>query len=204
MSKLNKLANKQTVEKTIEALKQNNISSFFVENGKEAKRKVLELIPNKAEVLTMTSVTLDTIGLAKEINNSEDFVSVRNKLTSLDRNTQGLEMQKMGSAPEWSVGSVHAITEEGHVVIASNTGSQLPGYSYGSQHVIWIVGVQKIVKDLDEAMKRVHQYVLPLESERAKKAYGVPGSRVSKMLIVNYEVNPSRSTVIFVNEELGF
>jgi L-lactate utilization protein LutC len=204
VSKLNKLANKQTVEKTIEALKQNNISSFFVENGKEAKRKVLELIPNKAEVLTMTSVTLDTIGLAKEINNSEDFVSVRNKLTSLDRNTQGLEMQKMGSAPEWSVGSVHAITEEGHVVIASNTGSQLPGYSYGSQHVIWIVGVQKIVKDLDEAMKRVHQYVLPLESERAKKAYGVPGSRVSKMLIVNYEVNPSRSTVIFVNEELGF
>ncbi len=126
------------------------------------------------------------------------------KLYSLDRETQGLEMQKLGAAPEWAVGSVHAVTQEGHVVIASNTGSQLPGYAYGSQHVVWIVGTQKIVENLDGAMKRIYDYVLPLESDRAHKAYGVDGSNVSKMLIVNKEVNPQRITLIFVNEKLGF
>ncbi len=204
MSNLDTLANKEIVEKTIQALKENNITGFFVETGEEAKQKVLELIPKHAEVMTMTSVTTDAIGLADVINKSGDYNAVIPKLYSLNRETQGLEMQKLGAAPEWAVGSVHAVTQEGHVVIASNTGSQLPGYAYGSQHVVWIVGTQKIVENLDGAMKRIYDYVLPLESDRAHKAYGVDGSNVSKMLIVNKEVNPQRITLIFVNEKLGF
>jgi hypothetical protein len=86
----------------------------------------------------------------------------------------------------------------------SNTGSQLPAYVYGADKVIFIVGTQKIVKNLDEAMKRVYEYVLPLESERAKKAYGVPGSFISKVLLINREMNPERIHLIFVNEKLGF
>lgn len=203
MDKWSKLADQQTIDKTIKALAANGIEAKFVETGEDAKREVLSLIPEDAEVMTMSSETLRTTGIASEIDESGRFDAVKPKLMKMDRNTQGLEMQKMGAAPEYAVGSVHAITEDGHVLIASNSGSQLPAYAYGSAHVIWVVGVQKIVKNTDDGIKRIHEYVLPLEDERAKKAYGM-GSGVSKLLIINKEKTPGRLTLVLVNEKLGF
>src|SRR5258708_7105706 len=159
------LASAESINKTIEALKANNINAELVQTAAEAKEKVLEMLPEGAEVMNMTSVTLDTIGVSKEILESGKYNPIRNRLNKMDRKTQSLEMQKLGSAPEWTVGSTHAITEQGQVIIASNTGSQLPAYAYGSAHVIWVVGAQKIVKDLDDGFKRIYEYVLPLESE---------------------------------------
>ncbi len=204
MSKWKQLADKEAINRTIDSLKKNGIDAKFVENGEEAKKQVLSMLPEGAEVMNMTSVTLDTAGIVSELNDSNKFNSARNKLNSMNRAEEGLEMQKLGAAPEWAIGSVHAVTEEGHVLVASNTGSQLPAYAYGSSHVIWVVGAQKIVKNTDEGMKRIYEYVLPLESERAKKAYGVSGSNVSKLLIVNKEITPGRITVILVGEKLGF
>lgn len=203
MNKWSELADKTTVDKTIDALKINGIEAFLVENGQEAKEEVLKLIPEGAEVMTMSSVTLQTIGLVDEINESGKYNGVKKKLMSMDRAAQGREMQKIGAAPEWTVGSVHAVTEDGHVLIASNSGSQLPAYVFGASHAIWVVGAQKIVKNTDEGIKRIYEYVLPLEDERAKKAYGV-GSEVNKLLIINKEIIPGRLTLILVNEALGF
>lgn len=138
-----KLANEESLKKTIAALKGANIESIVVDSGKNAKKKVFEMLPEKAEVMPMTSITLDTIGVSQEINESNKYNSVRKKLNKLDRNTQHHEMQQLGAAPDWAVGSVHAVTEDGKVMIASNTGSQLPGYAYGSSHVIWVVSTQK-------------------------------------------------------------
>ena len=199
-----KIPDRKIIDKTIAALKANNIDAEFVATGQDAKKRVLALIPKGAEVMNMSSVTIDTISLAKELNDPKKFDSVRNQFAAMDKKTQGKEMQRLGAAPEYTVGSAHAVTQDGKVVIASNTGSQLPSYAYGSMHVIWVVGAQKIVKDLDEAMKRIYDYVLPLESERAHKAYGVPGSNVSKMLIVNKEVQTGRIRLIIVGEPLGF
>jgi L-lactate utilization protein LutB len=193
----------QTVEKTIAALQSNGITAYCVETGEAAKQKVLALIPEGAEVMTMTSVTLETIGLTRVLNESGKFDSVRNKLKSLNRETQSAAMRKIGAAPEWAVGSVHAVTEHGEVLLASNTGSQMAAYSYGAQHVIWIVGTQKIVKNKAEALQRIEEYALPLENARAQKAYGI-GSSVGKVLIINKEINPHRLTLVFVNEKLGF
>src|SRR5581483_9685420 len=106
-----------------------------------------------------------------------------------------------GAAPEWSLGSVHAVTEDGKVIIASNTGSQLPAYAYGSSHVIWVVGAQKIVTGLDDGMRRLREYILPKESVRLRKAYNLPDtaqSNISKLLIVNKEIAAGRITVILV------
>lgn len=198
------MVSEDVLSATIKTLNANGISTIVVENGEEAKRKALELIPEKAEVFTVTSTTVNDIGLAKEINESGKYVSVRDMLNDMDRRTQGREMARIGAAPDWVVGSVHAVTESGNVIIASQTGSQLSAYAHGAQHVIWIVGTQKIVKDLDEGMKRIYEHSLPLESERAKKAYGAPGSAVNKLLIVNKEVVPNRTTMILVKERLGF
>ena len=196
-------AHKTSVEKTIAALKNNGIEAFYFENEEEAKKKALSLIPHGAEVMDMTSVTLDSLGIVTEIQHSGKYNAVKPKLYAMDRKTQKLEMQKLGSAPEYAIGSANAVTEDGKVIIASATGSQMPAYAYGANHVIWIVGTQKIVKNLDEALQRIDTHVLPLESERARQAYGVPGSSVNKLLIINKEF-PGRMTIIFVGKQLGF
>ncbi len=205
MSQFDQLANKESVDKTIEVLKANGINAKFVATGEEAKKEVLSILPEGAEVMTMSSVTIDSLEISKEVQESGKYNSVKNKLNKMDRETQSLEMLKIGSAPEWSVGSVHAVTEDGHVLIASNTGSQLPAYAGGAAHVIWVVGTQKIVKSVDEGIKRIDEYILNLESARLSKAYGKElKSNPSKLLIVKKEVKPGRITVIFVGEKLGF
>jgi L-lactate utilization protein LutC len=198
-----KVKTKETIETTIQSLKNNGIEAMYARTGEEAAQKALELIPEGAEVMTMTSVTLDEIGLSKELNESGKYDAVKPKLYAMDRATQGKEMNRLGSAPQYSVGSVHAVTEDGKIVVASNSGSQLPGYAYGSQKVVLIVGAQKIVKNMDEALERINTHVLPLESERAKRAYGVPGSFVSKLLVFNREM-PGRISMIIVDEALGY
>lgn len=196
----------EVVNKTIEALTKNGISAELVQTAEESKNKVLSLIPEGAEVMTMTSITLEETGIAKELNSSSKYKSVRNKLASMNRDTEHREMQKLGAAPEWVVGSVHAVTEEGEAVVTSGTGSQLPAYLYGASHVLWVVGTQKIVKNVAEAMNRIKEHLIPLESVRARKAYGLPdtwNTNPSKTVVINQEA-PDRIHIIFVNQKLGF
>ena len=198
-----RLANNESLNKTTGALKENGINALVVENGKAAKEKVFDFLPIGAEVMTMSSVTLDSLGISKEINESGKYNSVRKKLMSMDRKTQEREMQKLGASPDWAIGSVHAVTQDGQVMIASNTGSQLGPYASGAAHVVWVVGTQKIVKDIDEAVERIYEHCLVLESERMKKLYGM-ASNVSKKLTISKEIRPNRITLIFVKQLLGF
>lgn len=192
------------ISKTAEALRKSGMTVHIVANGLEAKVKALELIPKGAEVMDMTSVTLDTIGVADEIQNSENYFSARKKSYTLDIQKQSKEIHNLRSIPEWTIGSVHAVTQDGKVMVASQTGSQLAAYSFGADHVVWVVGAQKIVKDMEEGFKRIYEHCLPLEAERARKAYNVPGSAVNKIFILAGEVNKNRINMILVKEKLGF
>lgn len=203
MDKWEKLASAESIDKAVAALKANGFEVFVAGNGAEAREKVFEILPEGAEVMTMSSVTLDALGISKDVAESGKFNSVRKKLDTMDWKTQGAEMRKLGAVPEWVVGSVHAVTEDGKVLVASATGSQLPAYSYAAGRVIWVVGAQKIAKNLDEGITRIYEHTLPLEDARARKVYGV-GSGVNKLLIVNKEFAPGRITVILVKEKLGF
>lgn len=200
--KFDDVADREVIDRTIAALNTNGMDAFYAKDREEAKKKALSLINANGEVMTMTSVTLDELGIAKEINESGKFDSVRKKFEKLAGNKR--EMKKLGVAPEYTIGSVSALTEDGKLIIASNTGSQLAAEVYGADHVIFVVGANKIVENLDEGMKRVYEYVLPLESERARKAYGVPGSNVSKVLIISREIAPHRVSVVIVDDKLGF
>jgi hypothetical protein len=196
------LASEESIVKTVEALIANGFEAIVYNSREELKKKVFEMIPENAEIMTMTSVSLDTLGIPAEINDSGRYNSIRKKLGRMDKKTQGNEMRKLGAAPEYAIGSVHAITENGEVMIASATGSQLPAYVYGASHVIWVVGTQKIVKDAYEAVERIYKYCLPLEDARAKKVMGTP-SKVAKLLTMASESH-GRITILFLNEEIGF
>jgi L-lactate utilization protein LutC len=198
-----KLASDAQIERTVKALETNGIRTLVAADGAEAKKKLYELVPAGAEVFISSSTTLNTLGLTDEINNSGRYDSVRAKLAKMDPKTQNRDMQKLGATPEYILGSVHAVTETGSAIIASMTGSQLAGYASAAAHVVWVVGSQKIVPTLEEGMKRLNEYTFPLEDARALKVYGV-NSGINKLLVVNREINPGRTTMIIVKENLGF
>jgi len=201
--KYGKLANNKIVEKTADALKKKGVNVFITENSQEAKEKVKELLPENAEIMNMTSTTLQQSGIEKEIMESGRYQSVKRKLEAMAKNGNEKEKRALGAIPEWTIGSIHALTQDGQFVIASATGSQLPAYAFGAKNVVWVISTKKIVKDLGGALKRIYEYSLPLEDARARKAYGI-GSAVNKILIMNKEFQPKRITAILVKEDLGF
>jgi hypothetical protein len=202
-STFEKLASDEQIAQTAKALEANGIKVLVAEDGAEAKRLFFELVPDGAEVFLGASVTLEKTGIKEVIDQSGRFDAIRPKMFAMNRETQSREIRKLGGAPDYAAGSVHAVTEDGHVLIASNTGSQLGPYASGAGKVIWVVGAQKLVKDLNEGLRRVNEYVLPLEEVHMQELYKA-STAVSKLLIVNRELRPDRITMIIIKEQVGF
>lgn len=197
------LASDAAIEKTVKSLQERGIEVLVVDKGSDAKKKVLEMIPEGAEVMQVTSTTMDQIGVSKAIEDG-NYKSLRKMILAVNDEAERLALRKRSVGnTEYGIGSVHAVTEDGQVMVVSGSGSQIPVYSYGATHVIWVVGTQKIVKNLDDAFKRVYEHSLPLEGERMGKVYGRPGSNINKIFILEKE-RPGRITLIFVKEKLGF
>lgn len=202
-SEFTQLASEEQIVQTVQALEAHGIRAVVFENGEEARAYVLDLIPSGAEVYNSPSRTLELIGLAEDITHPTRFQSVRARLLSLDRVTQRNEMRRLGASPDVLVGSVHAITEQGEIMLASAVGSQLGPAASGAGMVIWVVGTQKLVHTLEDGFRRIREHSLPLESERTQQAYG-QASAINKLLIVNGEAYPGRITVVLVRQNLGF
>jgi hypothetical protein len=185
------------------ALERNGITCSVVESGEEAREAVRSILPVGAEVYNNTSRTLEEIGVAEDIERSGNYQPLRPRLYQMDREMQGREMRQLSASPDWVVGSVHAVTQDGSLLIASASGSQLAPIASGAGHVILVVGAQKIVPDFDTGLRRIYEYCFPLEDRRARLAYGVP-SGVNNVLIINKAMARGRITAILVNEALGF
>ncbi len=198
-----KLASDEQIQRARNALEANGIRTMLAENGEEAQRMFFQLVPDGSEVFLGASVTLEQLGIKDIIDKSGRFVSVRQKMFAMDRATQAREIRKLGGAPDYAAGSVHAVTEDGHVMIASKTGSQLGPYATGAGKVIWVVGAQKIVKNMEEGFRRIHEYCVPREEVHMQELYHT-GTAPNKILIVNGEIRPERITMIIVKEDLGF
>ena len=154
-------------------------------------------------MFTGASETLRLSGIEEDINAGGRYDAIRARGQAMDRATQLAEIWRLMSTPDVIVGSVHAVTETGSLVIASASGSQLPGYAGGSRRAIWVVGAQKVVPDLRTALRRVEEHCLPLESDRAMKVYGRP-SAINRLLILNAEPEPGRGIVLLLREAIGF
>ncbi len=197
------LADDARVTRTAAALEANGILVLRAADAAEAKRIVLDLIPNGSQVHHGASQSLEVSGITDEIERSGRYEPVRPQIGSLDRATQADEIRRLSAAPDVMLGSVHAVTETGSLVAASMGGGQLGPYVSGAGRVILVVGTQKIVSDLEEGLRRINEYAFPLEDARAQAAYGIH-SAVNKVLIINREIIPDRITVVLVDEVLGF
>jgi L-lactate utilization protein LutC len=207
MDKWNTLASDEQIEKVKKALEEKQFDVIVVENASEAKEKVLSLIPKGAEVQDNTSITLEQTGIQDTIRNSGNYKSLHKQGLELDREKEAKKLMELRSLSDYVVGSAQAVTENGQLLIASNSGSNIPTYAYGANHVIFVIGTQKIVKSLDDGMKRIFEHNLSLETVRARKAYGLPDtweSYPSKILIFQKEPVMGRTTVVLVKEVLGY
>ena len=202
-SEFTQLASEEQITKTVQALSTHGMRVVVFETGEQARSYILDLIPSGAEVYNSPSRTLELIGLAEDIEHPTRFQSVRAQLQALDRVTQRNEMRKLGASPDVLVGSVHAITEQGEIMIASATGSQLGPAASGAGKVIWVVGTHKLVHNLEDGLRRIREYSLPLESARTMAVYGQT-SAINKLLIVSGEAYPGRITIVLVKQLLGF
>jgi L-lactate utilization protein LutC len=195
-------ADRAHLQRIAAALAARGFQVQVADSAEHARELVLAAIPEGSEVHIALSETMREIGIAKEIDESGRYDSIRARLSGLDRETQGREMRKLGAAPDYIVGSAHAITDDGQIVVGSGSGSQLGAYAYAGGNVILVVGHQKLVSDLDEGLRRVREYSLPREYMLMQDA-GFPGSLLAKTLIIHHEPS-ARISVILVPATLGF
>jgi hypothetical protein len=197
------LASDKQIGDVASALERNGITSFVVDAGEQAREVVRSILPIGAEVFNNTSRTLEAIGVAEDIERSGLYQPLRPRLYQMDREMQAREMRQLAAAPDFVVGSAHAVTEDGSVLIASASGSQLGPLVSGAGQVILVIGGQKIVADVGTGLRRICEYCFPLEDRRAREAYGVP-SGVNNVLIINRAITPNRISAVLVRQSLGF
>jgi hypothetical protein len=195
-------AGEPQIENARQSLVRANATVHVVDTVPDARTLLGTLLPTDEPVFTVSSQTLLLSGIRDDIDDSGRFRSVRSTLLAgLD--PRSAEARRIGASPEVVVGSVHAVTEDGQIVVASASGSQLSAYAAGASKVFYVVGAQKIVPDLETALRRIETYSLPLENERALAQYGY-GSVVGKLLVHRLEVVPGRVTVLIVREPIGY
>ncbi|MFI5225128.1 MAG: LUD domain-containing protein [Candidatus Limnocylindrales bacterium] len=190
------------IELVAEVLRSHNIEAIVVATATDARVAVMAMIPEAAEVHTGKSKTLEDVGLYAELVESGRYDAIRPRMMAMDRETQGREIRKLVSAPDFMLGSVAAITADGTLVAASATGSQLAGYASGAGRLILIVGSQKLVPDLDAALLRIRDVVFPWENAQVRARLGVD-TVLEKILLLYGEWRPGRTTVVLVREPVG-
>ncbi|WP_328913004.1 MULTISPECIES: LUD domain-containing protein [unclassified Streptomyces] len=193
----------QRVERAAAALAAHGFTVEILDDVAAARTRVRDLIPEGASVFTGASETLRLSGIDGDINAGGRYQAIKPRVLAMDRAKDADDIRRLLAGPDVVVGSVAAVTETGSLVVASGSGSQLPAYAGGAARAIWIVGAQKVVPDLDTALRRVEEHCLPLENVRTQKAYGWP-SAVNRLLVLNGEYQPGRGTVLLLREAIGF
>ena len=196
------LPDEHALQATVVALEEHGFSVEVDDDLDTAREAVLARIPEGSSVMTNTSVTLAETGIADAIDDGGPYESARNKMFALDFATQAQEMKAIGGQPDYALGSVHAVTADGTLVIASASGSQLASYAWGAANVIFVVGAHKLVPTLEAAHQRIYQHSLPLEDARAQAAYG-QHSQVGKVLEIHQEL-PGRIHIVLIRQVVGF
>jgi hypothetical protein len=201
-----KLANRESLNKTVSALKQKGYEVDVLKDGKEALSKIKELIPAGVSVLNGASVTLSQIGFVEYLKSGQHGWNNIHELILAEKDAEKqTKLRRSSVLSEYYLGSVHALLENGDFIIASNSGSQLPHIAFTSPNLIFVISSKKIVPDMNSAMERLEEYVIPLEDKRMMKVMNMH-TMLNKILILKGE--PAflgrKVHVILVEEDLGF
>lgn len=197
-----KPATERQLEAVAEKLRERNFEVVIVDDAEQARAEVMKRLPEGAEVHSAKSKTMEDLGVFKELMESESYDFLRKRTSKMDRSTQAREMRKLVAAPDYELGSVSAITEAGQMLVTSASGSQIGPYGGSAGRLIIVAGSQKIVPDLGTAMRRIEEHVFPYEDARLREQMGV-GTKIARILIIERDFMPGRTTVILVRQPVG-
>ena len=195
-------ASEQTLEALAERLRQRNLTAVLVDDAAAARDEVLARLPAGAEVGSAKLKTLDDIGVFEAVHGAGGYDAIRNRYMKMDRETEGDAIRKLMASPDFELGSVHAVTTDGVLVVASASSSQLGPYASGAGKLILVVGSQKVVPDLETALRRIRDHVLPYEDDLVMSRMGVH-TILAKVLLIEREWDATRTTVMLVREPVG-
>lgn len=195
------------IEQLRDALAERGVTMEYLDTGEQALARLQELVPPGAEVMAGSSTTLDQIGFTAWITAMHHQGKLRYFRAEVQHTAeagQRTSNRRQACLAEYFLGSVNALTAGGIAVCADAAGTRVGGYVYPAQNVIWVVGVNKIVPTLDDAIRRIWEVALPGEDARVKVAYGSEGSSVGKLVLFYREAQRDRIRMLLVGQELGF
>jgi LUD domain len=195
-------ASEETIQRVAGQMRVRNIEVVVVDDGDQAREVVLERLPEGAEVHSGKSKTLQDAKIFDAIHDVSRYDALRPRMFKMDRKTQAREIRKLIAAPDYMLGSANAVTEDGVLVVSSASASQLGPIAISAGKVILVAGSQKIVPDLETALRRIRDYVLPWEDTQVRKVMNI-GSFVGKILLIEREWVDGRMTVILVRQPIG-
>jgi L-lactate utilization protein LutB len=203
-----KLASQESLERAVAGLKERGFEPVVVNTKEEALAKIKELIPAGASVMNGTSTTLQQVGYVDYLKAGQHpWRNLHaNILAEQDPAAQKV-LRRQALTSDYYLGSVHALAESGEMLIASNSGSQLPHIAYSSPNLVLVVSTKKIVPAFPDTYKRLNEHVVPMEDARMKQVNG-PGSgtKLNKLFVFFGEPSYTgrKVTVMLVKEDLGF
>jgi hypothetical protein len=198
------IINEKKLKEVVENIKSRGINVILVNNKKQALEKIKEMIPKGSEVSNGSSTTLDEIGFIDYLKSGKHgWRNIHEEIIKEKNMQKQMDLRRKSVTAEYFLGSINAIAKTGELVACDASGSRVSAYPFAAKNLILVAGTNKISENLEEAIKRVREYVYPLEDERAQKEYGMP-STMGKWVIIEREIFPNRITLILVKEKLGF
>ena len=195
-------ASEAELESLAANLRDRNFEVVIVDSAADAKAAVMDRIPAGSQVHSGKSKTLEDAGVFGELMESDRYDFIRRRTLKMDRRTKGDEIRKLSAAPDIMLGSVQAVTEAGQLLFASASGSQIGPLGSGAGKLILVIGSQKIVPDLDSALRRIREHVLPYEDARLREQLGL-GTKLTRILIIEQDYAPGRTTIVLVRNPIG-
>ena len=204
MNRYEKLMNDNELKEVVGNIEGRGINVILVNTRTEALEKIKKLIPKNSEVYNGGSSTLNEIGFLDYLKtNKHGWINLHEEILREKDPKKQADLRRKSVTSEYFLGSINAIAKTGELVACDATGSRVTAYPFAAKNLILVSGMNKITNSLEDAIKRVREYVYPLENERAKKAYG-SGSTIGKWVIIEREIFKGRTTLILVKEKLGF
>lgn len=198
-----KPAGEKELRETVANLKQNNFKVIVVENRQQALEALKQAIPKEATVMNGSSTTLQEIGFIDYLKTKpQGWKNLHEGILEEKDKEKAALLRRQAILADYFLASPNAVTQTGELVALDASGSRTGAMPFAARNLVLVAGTQKIVPDVPEALKRIKEYVFPLENVRANKVYGVDTS-YGKTVIMHKD-KPGRTTVILVKEKLGF
>lgn len=200
----NQIPTEDLIKKTVEELQKRNIATVVVDTKEAALKELIASIPEGSSIMNGSSTTLNEIGFVEYAKQNKKWNNLHETILAEKDWQKQSEMRRHAIVDaDYFLGGVNAITMEGQLMAVDATGSRVGAYPFAAKKLILVSGAQKIVPTINDAMNRIVEYVTPLEDERAQKAYGMHTS-YGKWVVIEKEIDPTRTKLILIKEVLGF